>query len=402
MKLALHSAIVLSLLPLHAYELHEWGTFTTVSGSDGQLLIGLQREEEALPNYVRHHPGFKHVAPAFGQLHPVPAFPIFTKRAPLPVKNVKVKMETPVIYFHSEDPFTAKVKVGFKGGTIAQWYPERSGGEKFPTSSGECHPKRTHLDFAQPYDGAIEWKIDVLSREESRSTSLFNPEDILQWTYSRVPEANVVRDSKGNTEGFLFYRGLGSFDPGLITRISEDETLHLENLTGGEIPYTLVYERQPDGSTRWIEAGSIAEGQTLSTRQSQLEARPKGFDRELFTILSENLTDQGLLASEAEAMVKTWWKSYFETPGLRVFWVLPQERTDAILPLSVEPAPEKTIRVIVGRSEVLRPSQEREWLGLANSDDKKERARWTQLVWNDRFGEAFKQRVLALQAQAKR
>jgi hypothetical protein len=32
------------------YQLHEWGTFTTVAGSDGVLLTGLQREEEPLPS----------------------------------------------------------------------------------------------------------------------------------------------------------------------------------------------------------------------------------------------------------------------------------------------------------------------------------------------------------------
>ena len=37
------------------YVLHEWGTFTTVSGSDGGLLPGLQREEEALPPFVFSH-----------------------------------------------------------------------------------------------------------------------------------------------------------------------------------------------------------------------------------------------------------------------------------------------------------------------------------------------------------
>ena len=397
MKLTLPAIVALGLLPLQAYDLHEWGTFTTVSGSDGSLLVGLQREEEPLPNYVRHHPGFQHRAPHAGL-----PFLYLGKRVPLPVSNVRVKMETPVIYFHSDEAFSAKVKVGFKGGTIAQWYPERSGGEKFPTTTGECHPKRTHLDFAKPYDGSIEWEIDVLSREESRSTSLFNPEDLLQWTYSRVPEANVVRDHKGNTEGFLFYRGLGSFEPGLTTRVSDDETLHLDNHTGGRIPYTLVHERQPDGSTRWLEAGGIDDGESSSIGKSALKERPEGFDRELFTTLAANLAEQGLLASEAEAMVKTWWKSYFETPGLRVFWVLPREQTDAILPLAVNPAPDKSVRVIVGRSEVIRPSQEREWLKLASSSDKEELARWNALTSTDRFGLAYAQRVADLQAQAKR
>ena len=392
MKRTLQATLLVSLLPLHAYELHEWGTFTTVSGSDGQLLIGLEREEEHLPNYVLHHPGFQ----------PTPGFIGFSKRMPLPVHNVKVKMETPVIYFHSDEAFTAHVKVGFNGGTISQWYPERSGGETVLLTDPETKKRLPNIDFAVPYTGSIEWEVDVLSPAESRKTSLFNPNDLLQWTYARVPEANLVESSNGSKEGFLFYRGLGSFEPGLITRFTSDDALHLDNHTGGEIPYTLVYERLTDGTTRWFEAGKIGHQSTTSISTASLKSRPAGFDSELFETLRNNLAAQGLLASEAEAMVKTWWQSYFEKPGLRVFWVLPQEKTDSILPLSVEPAPAKTVRVIVGRSEVIRPQQERDWLKMANSSNEDEVNTWNWLTQSDRFGIAYAQRIQALQAQAKK
>ncbi len=39
------------------FTLHEWGTFTSVSGSDGVLLPGLQGEEERLPGFVFQHDG---------------------------------------------------------------------------------------------------------------------------------------------------------------------------------------------------------------------------------------------------------------------------------------------------------------------------------------------------------
>jgi hypothetical protein len=42
---------------LNAYEMHEWGTFTTVSGSDGRMLTGLHIEEEHLPPFVYSHAG---------------------------------------------------------------------------------------------------------------------------------------------------------------------------------------------------------------------------------------------------------------------------------------------------------------------------------------------------------
>ncbi|MGB6219579.1 hypothetical protein [Haloferula sp.] len=400
MKSTLRIVLFLGLLPLQAYDLHEWGTFTTVSGSDGKLLIGLHREEEHLPSYVFHHPGFNQ--PPRTNVYP---FAISAKRMPIPVTNVKVKMETPVIYFHSREAFSAKVEVEFEGGTIAQWYPERSGGEVVTTPNPSILPKPDlpkFLDFAKPYTGSIEWQIDVLSPSASKETTLFHPDDLLQWTYARVPEANVVRAKNGSHEGFLFYRGLGSFDPGLVTRVTDDETLHLENQTGGRIPYTLVYERFPDGSSRWCESGGLSQQSTSSIPESSLKVRSAGFDAELFETLRDKLAAQGLLKSEAEAMVKTWWNSYFEKPGLRVFWILPGEKIDAILPLTVEPAPEKTVRVMVGRSEILRPKQERDWLAMASSTEKEEASKWIWITSGDRFGLAYAQRIEMLRAQAKR
>src|SRR4051794_13372994 len=95
-----------------SFVVHEWGTFTTVSGSDGKLLTGLQREEHSLPPFVLSHAGF---SPA-------------DKGWDRPVANVTIKMETPVIYFYSDIPREVSVDVKFRGGSISQWYPERSNG----------------------------------------------------------------------------------------------------------------------------------------------------------------------------------------------------------------------------------------------------------------------------------
>ena len=61
------------------YVLHEWGTFTTVAGSDGVLLEGLSYEDHALPSFVHQR---ETRAPGFD--------------------GVRGKMETPVLYFYSE------------------------------------------------------------------------------------------------------------------------------------------------------------------------------------------------------------------------------------------------------------------------------------------------------------
>lgn len=107
--------LLLAISSAHArpiYQLHEWGTFTTVSGSDGVLLPGLEREEETLPAFSHAHIGLEN-----GQ-HPDPGeiSRIYQQHGTLgivapyskglgkrPLAGVTVKMETPVIYFHSTE-----------------------------------------------------------------------------------------------------------------------------------------------------------------------------------------------------------------------------------------------------------------------------------------------------------
>src|SRR5437764_15475373 len=68
----------------------------------------------------------------------------------------------------------------------------------------------------------------------------------------------------------------------------------------------------------------------------------------------------GLYRKEADAMINTWHQSYFETEGLRVFWIVPREATNKTLPMTVAPQPTELQRVLVGRSEVLTPAFEKE------------------------------------------
>jgi len=64
--------------------------------------------------------------------------------------------------------------------------------------------------------------------------------------------------------------------------------------------------------------------------------------------------EAGLYAKEAEAMVETWRDSWFEE-GTRVFYLVPRESVDAILPLTVTPVPSQMARAFVGRMEIVTP-----------------------------------------------
>jgi len=404
--------LVVSLSSGEAYELHEWGTFTTVSGSDGVLLSGLQREEEALPRFVHAHFGFENgqspSSETFIRLRTTHGFERFELgRKGLgrrPVSGVTVKMETPVIYFHSNDGFRAQVKVGFEGGTISQWYPERSGGETLPEPPA---PEKTpvqpmslepwRIDFSKAYRGSIEWDVEVLSPERSRAARIFKPDDTLNWLRARVPEANVVRASSGEMENYLFYRGLGHFSPGLRTVVSVNETLELRNDTGGDIPYLLVFEKRENRIFWKAEPDGLEAGQRMMLGETELIAYDGEFPEPVYESLKSGLISQGLLESEASAMIQTWWTSYFESEGLRVFWVLPRATTDRILPLDVKPAPGKIVRVLVGRSEILRPRTEQMWMAASH---KKVEAPQSDPLDVHRFGLAIRERLTALERTA--
>jgi hypothetical protein len=311
-------------------------------------------------------------------------------------------METPVIYFHSEEKeeFPVHVKVGFNGGTISQWYPQRSAGEKLPEPPPSPDPVKSptplaawKLDFSKPWRGSIEWQVEVLP--PSKDTILFKPGDDIGWLRARQPVTNTIRTNGGETEGYLFYRGIGRFDPGLKTTVDGNETLQLTNQTGGNIPYALVFE-QTGSEIRWTELpeGLAASGNT-AIPESQLKTTAIKDVLEIYQAMATGLERQGLTRAEARSMVETWWTSYFQAPGLRVFWVVPRAATDRILPLEASPAPTSTVRVLVGRSEVLRPRQEKQWLALSQITGEGA-GPWKYLVSSDRFGLAIEQRVKAL------
>src|SRR3970282_1769850 len=66
------------------------------------------------------------------------------------------------------------------------------------------------------------------------------------------------------------------------------------------------------------------------------------------------LTAEGLYEKEAHAMVETWRDHWWEE-GLRAFHLLPRATTDAVLPLTIEPAAHELVRVMVTRVETVPP-----------------------------------------------
>src|SRR5262245_61017830 len=92
---------------------HEWGTFTSVQGSDGVLLDWRPLETSRLPGFV-----YDWTKPGLNRQQAGPF--AFTKRAMITLQ----RMETPVIYFYSDHAQTVDVSVEFPKGLITEWYPQ--------------------------------------------------------------------------------------------------------------------------------------------------------------------------------------------------------------------------------------------------------------------------------------
>src|SRR5258708_20544919 len=100
---------------------HEWGTFTSIAGPDGQAV---EWTPQAGPSDL----------------------PCFVVRNRFNIKGAlrgTVRMETPVMYFYAPGQTQASVSVRFNEGVITEWYPPAAVTEA-PTRNGR-------------QDGTIRW-----------------------------------------------------------------------------------------------------------------------------------------------------------------------------------------------------------------------------------------------------
>ncbi|RYD33912.1 MAG: hypothetical protein EOP86_12230 [Verrucomicrobiaceae bacterium] len=381
-----------STTPAPHFTVHEWGTFTSVSGSGGKLLTGVERGEEDLPYFIYAHDG---IFPKSGGG--------LTKGWLRPLANVTVRMETPVIYFYTDKPFAAQVDVGFKGGSISQWYPQRSAGETAPPLAigfdGKTDFKATTLDFGKPYQGSIQWKVDVIPAGDDAAGRVFKFNETTSWLHPRQTDSALVRTAAGETEKYLFYRGLGNFQPPVTFTASGDGAVTVRNTGGGPTGELILFENT-GGKARWITLPAIQGGQSAAANPQSQPLRDN-WRTDVYEEGAKMLERAGLFRKEADAMMQTWWGSYFEREGTRVFWIVPSEFTDKTLPLAIAPAPAKTVRVMVGRTEILTPAFESRLVAEFNVAGQQENGQANP--WGtDRFFPAYQERVNQLRARIAR
>ncbi len=331
---------------------HEWGTFTSMQGSDGVILEGLQREEEALPDFVYSRT----------KVRECPLRQYGYKGLEVPATHVTQKMETPVLYFHTRTPRSVRVRVDFVGGLLTQWFPVSD--LVGPPEAGRAGES---LDLTKVDRSFLEWDVDLIPRGGRLPAEIpaVSPED--PWSFAREVDSALVRtvprrkpERLGPTEAehYLFYRGLGAFSLPIEVESRSGGRLVIRNRGPHALPALFAMEMGPE--TGCFEAlPALAAGAETTVDLSSTPRREKAAIVEgLRRAVAATLVDQGLFRDEARAMVRTWSRSWFGSSGTRLLYVVPRVVTDALLPLRISPEPDAIVRVLVGRLECLSPEVE--------------------------------------------
>lgn len=309
---------------------HEWGTFTTVAGQDGRAI-------EWLPL------GGPQDLPCFVERFKSPEFKALLGDAPLNYERARgalrgtVRMETPVIYFYAAREARVNVAVRFPQGLMSEWYPRALVQQPNAYAS-------VLRDGAQSW---LTWK-DVLVRPGA-TPRLPNEGRPSHYYAARETDAAPVQVA-GQDEKFLFYRGVGGFEVPIATTVLPDGSVKVANrhARGAAIPAVILFENR-DGRIGFRMQSNVKGEITLQA--PELTGK---FDV-LADTLERMLTSTGLYLKEARAMVNTWRDSWFE-PGTRVFYLLPRDTVEDILPLTLTPRPGKIARAFIGRMEVFTPA----------------------------------------------
>ncbi|REK12000.1 MAG: hypothetical protein DWQ37_13345 [Planctomycetota bacterium] len=313
---------------------HEWGTFTSFTGSDGVNLEFRPLVTNDLPKFI-HSPA---VLLGKGRI------------------GAQQRMETPVTYFYTDRPRSVNVRVDFPRGMLTEWFPPVRG---FDT--GAAHKERSmgnaYLDWKTVKLIPPEQFADVRVRNKDGQPVPATLPDVGEnehYGQARATDSAIVEVYDGDRysffEKFLFYRGLGNFELPLEMVARGQDRFTITN-SSHEASGALILVSIDNDRVRFVEHAPV-------DPQSSIEIElPKSTSsvEALAAATVEALTATGLYQKEAQAMVNTWRTSWFEESGTRLFYLVPEKLTDELLPLTVEPKPDEQVRVLVGRLETLTP-----------------------------------------------
>jgi hypothetical protein len=340
---------------------HEWGTFTSLQDESGRAIGGINTDDEAVPDFV-------HTIQGDLMLWPTDLPPsYFQKGYPQLHPDVTLRLETPVMYFYppegNQAPIELDVKASFKGGWLTEYYPQAQ--VEAPGLRQQRPDGLTVLGGIDEHTvGTLSWEgLCIGGDREGPQT------EERVWLIPRQVQAASVTTPAGEREKYLFYRGVGHLESlmrvqrsaeGLWLEIHPQPEWGMEAKAEGLVHKAWLVDIRKDGKSafRSLEALALREEEVLGRVPARFTEGEFSVENlvQLRASMRQALIAEGLFADEADAMLGTWEAAYFQSPGLRLFFTVPQAWTDHYLPLEFS-KPVALTRVMVGRIELVTPEQ---------------------------------------------
>jgi hypothetical protein len=303
--------------PLKGFAVHEWGVFSvthdlTYANADRRA------ELEELPKFM------------YGQM---------TTRE-LPKHFIPRRVRKPVVFFHAPGPLTVEFRVAFAEGLPLVWWPATEapsiddGASLQPVNLPPARELfwRLHLD-KPPYQvgkpaelkevGTGHW---VKALREVKADNVF----------VEVGQRGVELER----ERFVYYDGLIPRGKGAAITVEKGRVSLTNEAKHPLYDVTVVDRRTPDKP----RVARVAKLDAGAKRDADLAAAARWPEKAAQT-LQDQLKDAGLNEDEAKSLVVVWTREFFEADGVTLFYRLPQEEYDRLLPLTIKPRPEKLVRI---------------------------------------------------------
>ncbi|MBY0523405.1 MAG: hypothetical protein K2R98_08395 [Gemmataceae bacterium] len=288
---------------------HEWGVVSAY-GDTELANADMRAEWGGLPKFV------------YGQID----------GRKIPERNMAVR--APVMYFHTEQSLTLNIKVDFPKGKPVVWWPANS-------NAGFRGEGAAPLTFLQ-------WNVQVKPTNAAQIKLMDLPRNHWLEALRDVKAEDIVsfdQSTGQQKERFIYYDGLIPAPKGLTVRVDKDKVALKSAAKHALHDVTVVDLR----NVRKIRVARIAQ---LDAEAEVKDVEFKEGDQtkwpaDAVDTLIGQLKAAGLNEDEAKALAVVWRKDFFETEGLSVFYRLPTEIYDQMLPLTVTPKPEKTVRVLL-------------------------------------------------------
>src|SRR6185503_12309041 len=106
----------------------------------------------------------------------------------------------------------------------------------------EPDPEQNRFDLSRGYNGRILWDVKVEPATDDAMGRVFHQRETPSWIFPRHTDSALVTNKEGESEKYLFYRGVGNFQPPAVFTSADAGQVSVRNTGTAALPGMLAFE----------------------------------------------------------------------------------------------------------------------------------------------------------------